>query len=123
MGPMTWGEERPSAKDTLVGGTFLWLSSIQGARSWKCDQVGAPRSASLYALWPGAGFPERAVWIHDCLEKALEVRPPQRGSICLRLPWVAGLPAPGAPCGHLLNTHNSTSREIRSSPAFWYGKL
>lgn len=97
MGPMTSGEERPSAKDMLVGGTFLWLSSIQGARSWKCDQVGAPRSASLYALWPGAGFPERAVWIHDCLEKAREVRPPREAaSVCICPGWrvclLLGLP-------------------------------
>lgn len=30
MGPMTWWEERLSAKDKFVGGTFLWLSSIGG---------------------------------------------------------------------------------------------
>lgn len=77
MGRMTWLGGQ-SAKDKLAGGTFPWLSSLQGDRSWICDQVGALRSASLCALWPGAGFPEKAVWIQDCLGRLERGDPPQR---------------------------------------------
>lgn len=86
MGRMTWLGGQ-SAKDKLAGGTFPWLSSLQGDRSWICDQVGALRSASLCALWPGAGFPEKAVWIQDCLGRLERGDPPQAAGVCICSGW------------------------------------
>lgn len=54
-----------------VRGTFLWLSSQAGS-SWKCDRAWGSKVSVPEYLWPGAGFPERAVTVDDRHQRARE---------------------------------------------------